>query len=107
MTTADRQSRLLLTTAAIDRAASGASSKRTNRSCSEREFLLLWLCSADVVTVIRLLHVGDLGYDLTIQIEAGQNPLAGRGLTVYLPTADNLADPPTLSVLTHFPSGYS
>jgi len=59
----------------------------------EREFLLPWLCSAAVVTVIRLLHAADLGYDLTSQIQAGQNILAGKGLTTYAATAENLADP--------------
>jgi hypothetical protein len=87
--------------------ATGAPSRTLNDSSPEREFLLPWLCSAAVVTVIRLLHAGDLGYDLTIQIQAGQNLLAGKGLTVYWPTADNLADPFTLAVLTHFPAGYS
>lgn len=73
----------------------------------EREFLLPWLCSAAIVTVIRLLHAADLGYDLTLQIQAGQNILAGRGLTTYLATAQNLADPMELVTLTQFPCGYS
>src|SRR5215203_1649098 len=74
---------------------------------SESEFVLAWLGSAVVITVFRLLHASDPGYDLTIQIQAGENLLAGRGLTVYWPTADNLADAFTLRVLTHFPAGYS
>jgi hypothetical protein len=73
----------------------------------ERAFLLPWLGSAAIVTVIRLLHAADLGYDLTHQIQAGQNLLAGKGLTTYTPTSENLADPLGLVTLTGFPSGYS
>jgi hypothetical protein len=73
----------------------------------EREFLLPWLCSAAIMTVFRLLYAADLGYDLTYQIQASQNLLAGKGLTVYRPTSDNLADPLALITLTFFPAGYS
>ena len=73
----------------------------------ERQFLLLWLCSAAVVTFIRLLHATDIGYDTTLQIQAGQHLLEGKGLSVYWPTADDLAQPLTLELLTQFSSGYS
>jgi hypothetical protein len=73
----------------------------------ERAFLLPWLCSAAAVTVVRLLHAGDLGYDLTWQIQAAQHLVAGEGLTVYTPTSDDLRDPFTLEILTYFPAGYS
>ncbi len=49
---------------------------------TERTFLLPWLCSAAVVTFIRLLHATDLGYDLTRHIQAAQNLLAGKGLSI-------------------------
>jgi hypothetical protein len=74
---------------------------------SERQFVLPWLCSAAVVSVIRLLHAADLGYDLTFQLQAAQHLTAGKGLTVYWPSSDELADPFTLATLTHFPAGYS
>jgi hypothetical protein len=73
----------------------------------ERRFLAPWLASAAIVTIVRLLHAADLGYDLTIQIQAAQNVLAGHGLTAYTPRSDNLADPHSLVTLTQFPSGYS
>jgi hypothetical protein len=73
----------------------------------ERQFLVPWLCSAAVVTFIRLLHATDITYDTTLQIQAGQHLLEGKGLSVYWPTADDLAKPLTLEVLTQFPAGYS
>ena len=73
----------------------------------ERRFLVPWLATAAIVTIVRFLHAADLGYDLTVQIQAAQNVLAGYGLTTYVPQSDNLADPHSLITLTHFPSGYS
>ena len=71
-------------------------------------FLLPWLLSACVVLVSRFLHAADLGYDLTFQFEAAQNLLAGRGLTTYgQKVTGDLANPLTLQILTHFPSGFS
>src|SRR5262245_22341891 len=70
-------------------------------------FLLPWLCGAGVVVVSRFLHAADLGYDLTAQLQAAQHLLAGKGLTVYSPVTQDLADPLALVTLTHFPAGYS
>ena len=80
---------------------------RNDTRSFERQFLLPWLCSAAVVTFIRLLHATDINYDTTLQIQAGQHLLEGKGLTVYWPTANDLAKPLTLEVLTQFPAGYS
>jgi hypothetical protein len=80
--------------------------RRDTRSL-ERQFLFPWLCSAAVITFIRLLHATDIGYDITLQIQAGQHLLEGKGLSVYWPTADDVAKPLTLEVLTQFSSGYS
>src|SRR6266496_2412332 len=71
----------------------------------ERKFLLLWLCSASFVTVLRFFHAAYPGYDLGIQIEAAQNVLAGHGLSIYQPTGPDLTDSETLVTLTWFPSG--
>lgn len=73
----------------------------------ERRFLLPWLCSAALVTVLRFLHAADVGYDLGLQIQAAHNLLAGNGLSLYRHAGPDLAGPATLSTLTHFPSGYS
>ena len=80
---------------------------RRDTTSLERQFLIPWLCSAAVVTFIRLLHATDIGYDVTLQIQAGQHLLQGKGLSVYWPTADDLAKPLTLEVLTQFSAGYS
>jgi hypothetical protein len=80
---------------------------RWDTPSSKRQFLLPWLCSAAVITFIRLLHATDIDYDITLQIQAGQHLLEGKGLTVYWPTADDVAKPLTLEVLTQFSSGYS
>ena len=72
------------------------------------KLLFVWLCSAAFVTVVRALHVVDLGYDLTLQIQAAQNLLHGQGLSVYPPEfASDLAEPSRLITLTYFPAGYS
>jgi hypothetical protein len=89
------------------RAPSRESRPQPQAAPPERNFLLPWLCSAAAVTVIRLLHAADLGYDLTLQIQAGLNVLAGNGLTIYWPMSDGLADPLTLITLTQYPAGYS
>jgi hypothetical protein len=74
---------------------------------SKNRFVLFWLGSAAVVTLVRLLNAADLGYDLTLQIEAAENLLAGKGLSIYWPSEADLAKPATLLTLTHFPAGYS
>jgi hypothetical protein len=74
-----------------------------------RKFFMLWLCSALLVTLVRLVYPGPLSYDLALQIQAAQNLLAGKGLSIYEhwgPEAD-LAAPARLITLTLFPSGYS
>lgn len=73
----------------------------------ERKFLLPWLCSAALVTVLRFLHAAPVGYDLGLQIQAAHNLLAGNGLSLFRHAGPDLAGPATLSTLTHFPSGYS
>src|SRR5438132_630359 len=77
------------------------------KSCTEGKLLLPWLCSAALVTLLRFLNVADLGYDLTIQIQAAQNLLAGKGLSVYRHAGLDLAEPAKLFTLTYFPCGYS
>ncbi len=79
----------------------------TARQGADRKFLRPWLLSAAFVTVIRLLHAADLGYDLTFQLQAAQNLLAGKGLSIYWATEDDLAKPLELITLTIFASGYS
>ena len=75
---------------------------------SESRFVLLWLCSAAVVTLVRVFHAADLGYDLTLHTQAAQNLLEGNGLSIYaLEGEDDLARPNKLVALTHFPAGYS
>ena len=75
---------------------------------SKNRLISLWLCSAAVVTIARILHAADLGYDLTLQIQAAQNLLEGNGLSIYSLTGeDDLAKPSQLITLTQFPSGYS
>ena len=67
----------------------------------------VWLCSATVVVVVRLLHASDPGYDLGIQLQAAHNLLAGHGLSTYRQVAPNLTDPASLITLMYFPAGYS
>ena len=67
----------------------------------------LWLCSATVVVVARLLHAVDPAYDLGIQLQAAHNLLAGHGLSTYEHVAPNLTAPANLVTLTYFPAGYS
>ena len=60
---------------------------------TEGRFLMLWLCSAALVMVVRFLHAAALGYDLALQIQAAQNLLAGRGLSLYRHAGPDLAEP--------------
>ena len=53
----------------------------------------VWLCSATVVVVARLLHASSPGYDLGIQLQAAHNLLAGHGLSTYQHVAPNLTGP--------------
>jgi hypothetical protein len=79
----------------------------TVESKAARWTLAAWLLSAAVVTMLRCLNVTELGYDLTWQIEAGQNLLAGHGLSIYRHEGPDLAEPARLFTLTHFPAGFS
>jgi hypothetical protein len=85
------------------------SRKPPRRAPWQRRFLICLLCSAWLVTFVRCLHVSDAGYDPTVQIQAGQNLLTGRGLSVYLDNreGDDLAQPLVARRLAHFPCGYS
>ena len=74
---------------------------------SKNRLLCVWLCSAAVVTLVRVFNAAELG-ELPIQIQAGQHLLAGKGLSVYSsPGEDDLAQPAKLVTLAHFPAGYS
>jgi len=79
----------------------------SDAAACQRAFVVTWLCSAALVTLIRALHAVELRFDLALQVEAAQNLLNGRGLTTYAATSANIADPLTLVPLTHFPSGYT
>jgi hypothetical protein len=67
----------------------------------------LWVASAAVVAAARFLHAATPGHDLSFQLEAAQNLLAGSGLTYFHQVSSNLAEPGQLATLTHFPAGYS
>jgi uncharacterized oligopeptide transporter (OPT) family protein len=67
----------------------------------------LWVTSATVVAAARLLHTATPSHDLSYQLEAAQNLLAGNGLTYFKHVSSNLAEPGRLTTLTHFPAGYS
>ena len=75
---------------------------------AEKLKAILWLClfSALIVVVLRFFTLTDLGYDLTIQIQAAQRLLAGEGLTTYAMGQGFLSEK-TPATLTHFPAGYS
>ena len=73
----------------------------------QKRFVRPWLWSAAIVVIIRLLHATEINYDVTLQIQAAQHLLQGRGLAVYWPTADDIAKPLTLEPLTQFAPGYS
>lgn len=70
------------------------------------KLLMVCLVSAGVVTVMRFFTLTDLGYDLTLQIQAAQRLMAGEGLTVYVAQQGVLNDK-IPATLTHFPAGYS
>lgn len=75
---------------------------------SKDRFILLWLGSAMLVILVRTLNAADLGYDMSIQIQAAQNLLQGHGLSIYsIDGEDDLAKPSRLLTLTYFPAGYS
>jgi hypothetical protein len=78
-----------------------------SRFVEHHQLARVWLCSATVVVVVRLLHASDPGYDLGIQLQAAHNLLAGHGLSTYRHVAPNLAGPASLITLTYFPAGYS
>jgi len=63
----------------------------------------VWLYSATVVVVARLLHASDPGYDLGIQLQAAHNLLAGHGLSTYEHMGPNLTGPASLVTLTYIP----
>ena len=74
---------------------------------SRRAILAAWLLSAALVTGLRCLNVADIGYDLTFQIQAAQNLIAGNGLSIYKHDSPDLSQPARLFTLTHFPAGFS
>ena len=77
------------------------------KDSTEGRFLLVWLCSAVVVTVMRFLNAASPGYDLGLQIQAAHNLLAGNGLSLYRQMGPDLGGPAALMTLTSFASGYS
>ena len=75
---------------------------------SKDKFALFWLASAILVILARTLNAVDLGYDMSIQIQAAQNLLHGYGLSIYsIDGEDDLARTSRLLTLTYFPAGYS
>src|SRR5437764_1823440 len=80
----------------------------TPMTFSRTAFLRIWLFAAILVTAIRLFCATRMGYDQSIQIQAAQNLLAGRGLSIYeLNGEADLSFPDRLATLTYFPAGYS
>ncbi len=74
----------------------------------KKVILYLWLGSAAIVALVRVLHATDLGFDLTSQIEAAENLLHGKGLATYSHEGiADLATPGKLVTLTYFPAGFS
>lgn len=75
---------------------------------SRSAFVRIWLVPACLVVFLRFFHGTTLGYDSAAQLQAAQNLLAGRGLTVCSMQGEpDLATPMRLWVLTYFPAGYS
>src|SRR5262249_45626169 len=72
-----------------------------------RTFLMVWLCSAGLVTAARFFHAVPMSLDLAFQIEVAHNLLAGKGFSIYNHYSSELTAPGTLSTLTIFPAGYS
>jgi len=67
----------------------------------------IWLCSAAIVTLVRVLNAPDPG-EFPIAIQAAQHLVAGNGLTVFSsPGEDDVAQPAKLLTLAHFPTGFS
>ncbi len=73
---------------------------------TEQKFLLPWLSAAAVITIVRLLHATGVD-DITIQIQAAQNLLEGKGLVIYWRAAEDLSKPLALHGMTHYSAGYS
>ena len=74
----------------------------------KNRFISIWLGAAMVVVIARGFAVADLGYDLTIQLQAAQNLVDGHGLSIHkLDGEEDLAQSSQLITLTHFPAGYS
>src|SRR5437660_2652056 len=73
----------------------------------KRLLLTIWLCSAAIVTLARVFNAAELG-ELPLQSQAGQQLLAGKGLSVYSsPGEDDLVKPAKVVTLAHYPAGYS
>jgi len=72
-----------------------------------RRFLMVWLCSAGLVTVVRFFNAVPMNLDLAFQIQVAHNLLAGKGFSIYNHYSPELTSPGTLSTLTIFPAGYS
>lgn len=72
-----------------------------------RGFVAIWVMSAAVLSFLRFLNTAELSYDATIQIEAAQHLLMGKGLSTYALAASDLAQPLPLSRMTSWPCGYS
>ena len=78
------------------------------KSLAERNVLIpVWLGSAAIVAAARFFQPADPGNDLSLQLQAAHNLLAGRGLAAYLERGPNLSQPNVLVPLTYFPAGYS
>ncbi|MEI7911049.1 MAG: hypothetical protein WCK77_15545 [Verrucomicrobiota bacterium] len=88
-----------------------------HRKTNLQKVLLACLVAAALVTALRFFTATDLGYDLTIQIQAAQNLLSGKGLNYYelpvglpLKFSDGVGSSSfntQLVTLTHWPCGYS
>lgn len=71
--------------------------------------LALLFGTTTLVLFLRFFTSTDLGYDLTVQIQAAQNLIAGKGLKVFIfsEAEVDISKPLKLLTLTHFPCGYS
>jgi hypothetical protein len=65
------------------------------------------MLAAGIVTVLRFFTLTNLGYDLTLQVQAAQHLLSGQGLKVFWTVPTDLSEPLSLRPLTHFPAGFS